>query len=304
MPNNGTLGQIWKAIRQLNPASITRESERKFNLALIGNTEEEISKMRSILLGPNFSAQDAEYAAQVIFAYRQPLDESQLRAIGGAGLILAAPDADAGISLPEKLVIFDLADPAQTFASILSRPKGTELRLALAKRFPALRQEVSRRVIRDISRENATFVILTALGDVVPSIFQPILGITEAAGDTVFLTANQVRMLFAIGAAYSERVGYTAQWKEISSIIGASFGWRSLARNLVSKIPFGGGLAPKGAIAYAGTFAVGEGARFFYATGQRMTREEVGQLFKRMYDEAIAFATAMVGKLRPGSRTE
>ena len=118
------------------------------------------------------------------------------------------------------------------------------------------------------------------------------------------LTANQVRLLFAIGAAYGERVGYTAQWKEISSIIGAAFGWRSLARNLVSKIPFGGGLAPKGAIAYAGTYAVGEGARFFYATGRHMTRDEVSQLFKRMYDEAIAFASTMVSKLRPKAKSD
>lgn len=156
------------------------------------------------------------------------------------------------------------------------------------------REEIARRMIRDVSRENALFVIATALGDVIPSIFQPIIGVAEAAGDTIFLTANQVRMLFLIGAVYGEKVGYTAQWKEISSIVGAAFGWRTLARNLVSKIPFGGGLVPKGAIAYAGTTVIGEGLIFFYTTGRRMTRAEIAQAFKKAYSQAVETVRPLV----------
>lgn len=158
------------------------------------------------------------------------------------------------------------------------------------------REKLARRIIRDVSRENALFVIATALGDVIPNVFQPILGVAEAAGDTIFLTANQVRMLFLIGAVYGRKVGYTAQWREISSIVGAAFGWRTLARNLVAKIPFGGGLVPKGAIAYAGTTVVGEGLIFFYTTGRRMTRQEIAQAFKDAYSKAVEAVRALVRK--------
>lgn len=298
----GTLRNIWKAVRQLNPGRITKEAGQDFTLALVGLTEAEIVEMRIALLGPDYSDRDAELAAEVTTAFLQPLDESK-KEIKKADLVLAVSDAASGLRALDNAVLFDSANPAQSISQLISRPRGRELRLALARRFPALRAEVSRKVIQDVSRENATFVIVTALGDVIPSVLEPILGVAEAAGDTVFLTANQVRMLFAIAAAHGEAVGYALQWKEISSIIGAAFGWRTLARNLVSKIPFGGGLAPKGAIAYAGTYAVGEGARFFYATGRRMTREEVGQLFKQGYSDAIEFARGVVGRLRPGATT-
>ena len=163
-------------------------------------------------------------------------------------------------------------------------------RLALG----AGREEVARRIIREVSQENAVFVIATALGDVVPSILTPILGTAEAAGDTIFLTANQVRMTFLIGAVYGEKVGYTAQWREITSIIGAAFGWRSLARNLVSK----------GAIAYAGTTVVGEGLIFFYTTGRRMTRQEIREAFRKAYSSAGDKVRSLVERFRPGSASD
>lgn len=166
---------------------------------------------------------------------------------------------------------------------------------------PRTQTEVARRIVREVSRENALFVIATALGDVVPSIFQPLIGIAEAASDTVFLTANQVRMLFLLGAVHGRKVGYSAQWREIVSIVGAAFGWRSIARNLVGKIPFGGGLVPKGAVAYAGTTVVGEGVIFFYATGRRMTRAEMKEAFKRAYSDALGAVKSLVGKGRSES---
>jgi hypothetical protein len=111
-------------------------------------------------------------------------------------------------------------------------------------------------------------------------------------------------MTFLIGAVYGEKVGYTAQWREITSIIGAAFGWRSLARNLVSKIPFGGGLVPKGAIAYAGTTVVGEGLIFFYTTGRRMTRQEVQEAFRKTYSQAVGKVRSLVDKFRSGSASD
>ena len=49
-------------------------------------------------------------------------------------------------------------------------------------------------------------------------------------------------------------------------MLGA-FGWRALARELVGKIPMGGGLIPKAAIAYAGTRVVGLSLERLYRIG-------------------------------------
>ena len=88
----------------------------------------------------------------------------------------------------------------------------------------------------------------------VPNFIELPWAIGEFASDTAFLTANQVRMAFQIAAACGKDVGLGKQKGAVLSIAAGAFGWRALARELVGKIPLGGGLIPKGAIAYAGTY--------------------------------------------------
>ena len=121
------------------------------------------------------------------------------------------------------------------------------------------RKPVIDRVIHSVARENALFAVATALPNVVPNLLELPWAVGEFASDTAFLTINQVRMAFLIGAASDQEVGYMEQKGQIATIVGSAFGWRTLARELVGKIPLGGGLIPKGAIAYAGTYVVGKG---------------------------------------------
>ena len=57
-------------------------------------------------------------------------------------------------------------------------------------------------------------------------------------------------------------------------IVASAFGWRALARELVGKIPLGGGLIPKAAVAYAGTYVVGLGLEKVNRTGSGLSRRE------------------------------
>lgn len=139
-----------------------------------------------------------------------------------------------------------------------------DLALPLARQFPGLRRPVVDRIIHAVARENALFAITTALPDVVPSLVELPWAIGEWASDTAFLTVNQVRMAFLIAAACDRHVGFAQQKIEIASIAAGAFGWRAIARELVGKIPFGGGLIPKGAIAYAGTYVIGKGLEHLY----------------------------------------
>src|SRR6185369_15498442 len=123
-----------------------------------------------------------------------------------------------------------------------------------------------------IARENAFFALATALPDVVPSLMELPWAFGEFASDTAFLTGNQLRMAFQIAATYGREVGFAHQKAEVVSIVAGAFGWRAIARELVGKIPLGGGLIPKGAIAYAGTYVVGKSLEYLYEANKRYPR--------------------------------
>ena len=292
---SGVLRNIWKAIRQLDPGKVAREADRPFTLAIVGATGDEVSAIRSLLLGPSPWGEDLQCAERALRTYVAPLDDQQLMEIRKVDFVIATQGAGL-----EKITPIDLSNPGERIRAIASSRRGTDLRLALASCLPAVRPQIARRIIREVSKENALFVIVTALGNVIPSPLLPIIGIAEAASDTIVLTANQVRMLFMLGAINGVRVGYTSQWREVGSILGAAFGWRSLARELVAKIPLGGGLIPKGAVAYAGTTVVGEGLIFYYTTGRKMTRKEMQEAFKKAYSDSVEAVRSLVEKVRSG----
>ena len=98
--------------------------------------------------------------------------------------------------------------------------------------------------------------------------------IGEFATDTAFLTMNQVRMALTLAAAHGRPVGYLEQKVELGAIVAGAFGWRALARELVGKIPLGGGLIPKAAVAFAGTWVVGMGLEKVNRTGTGLSRSE------------------------------
>lgn len=295
-----TVKSILRAIRDLNPDIPEKEAKRLFVAAIIGSTPEEISSVRSHLMGPDPDPAELERAAGMVRAYIAPIDQVQLNAIAKADIVFVTPGAkDALAARPRKAYVFDPIHPEASLKHVAGELWAHDLRLSIARHFPAFRQDFGSRITQQVTLENTLFVVATGLGNVVPNILAPLIGITEAVSDTVFLTANQIRMLFMLGAAFGVKTGYRAQWKEISSILGAALGWRSLARSVVSIIPFGGGVVLKGNIAYAGTMAVGHGVIFLYANGRRMTRQEIASEFKRHYSEALEFVRSVVGRLRP-----
>jgi hypothetical protein len=129
-----------------------------------------------------------------------------------------------------------------------------------------------------------------------------ILSIPWAAGefgsDAAFLTMNQMRMGFFLAAASDRPVGYREQKHEIASMVAGAFGWRALARELIGKVPFGGGLIPKAAIAYAGTFAVGVSLERLYRLGYGFTRDERRVAYEDAYVHGRQIAGMLLENLR------
>ena len=168
-----------------------------------------------------------------------------------------------------------------------------EICLPLARTFPGFRKAVSQKYIKSVSKENATFSFMTALPDIVPNVAELFWAVGEFASDTAFLTMNQLRMAFLLAAAHGREVGYREQKAEVASVIAGAFGWRTLARELIGKIPFGGGLIPKAAIAYAGTWVVGQSLDRLYSYGAAYNRGEQ----KNAYKEGLAMGQAVAKKL-------
>jgi hypothetical protein len=144
-----------------------------------------------------------------------------------------------------------------------------------------------------VSRENALFSIATALPNIMPSMMELPWAFGEFASDTAFLTANQIRMAFQIGAACGSEIGFANQKGSLLAIVGGAFGWRALARELAGKIPLGEGLIPKGAIAFAGTYVVGKGLQRLHTGGgypgeePESTRRKSIPIDKSLYKEAL-----------------
>lgn len=196
----------------------------------------------------------------------------------------------------ERGFYFDPEKPGLMVRAILT--KHEDLSLALARNYPAFRAEVIRRSIHTVARENALFSVATALPNVAP-----LLGlgwaVGEFASDTAVLTANQIRLAFLLAAASDRPVGYGEQKGEIASIIAGAFGWRAIARELVGKIPLGGGLIPKAAVAYAGTYVLGQSFERLYRMGYAYTREERRSAFGEAFERGKAIVTAVVDRLVP-----
>lgn len=202
-----------------------------------------------------------------------------------------------GLERSEHGFYFDPENPQQMVKAVLDANE--ELALALARQFPPFRTEVARRSIHTVSRENALFSIATAMPNIAP-----LLGlgwaIGEFASDTAVLTANQVRLAFLLAAASDRPVGYREQRGEIASIVAGAFGWRAIARELIGKIPLGGGLIPKAAVAYAGTYVMGQSFERLYRSGYAYSRQERKSAYGDAYDRGKAIVSAVLEKLRPG----
>ncbi|MDE0294338.1 MAG: hypothetical protein OXI93_09120 [Bryobacterales bacterium] len=264
--------EIGAAFRNLDPEEVRRMSERPISMGVLAADDDLYSLILSFLIPPETSEAKARQAFDCILRVAEDQD------FGRCDLGLA----QSGIPHPEHFYAFESRMPSATVKLILDDHE--DLWVPLAKRFLPFRESAVQRIIWKISKENAYFTVATALPNVVPSIFTLPWAVGEFASDTAFLTMNQVRMAFLIAAASDSDVGYQRQKAQISSIVAAAFGWRAIAREMVSKVPAGGGLVSKGLVSFAGTYVVGVGLDRVLRFGRHLTREEKRQQYAYAFE--------------------
>lgn len=275
-------GQIRQAFRHLNPKQVRDLATRPLSVGLIASSHEGFAAIEELLAPASLSH---ARRVETVRALHRVADAGPQREFD---LVICEQELLA----PRGAFLFDRERPEATIRAILDRHE--ELGLALASNFLPFRKPVIARSIRTIARENAAFSVVTALPDVIPSLIELPWAVGEFASDTAFLTMNQVRMAFEIAGASDQDVGYKEQRAQIAGIVGSAFGWRALARELVGKIPFGGGLVPKAAIAYAGTYTVGVGLERFYRIGNGLTREERREVYRQALERGRTIVDAIV----------
>jgi hypothetical protein len=275
------LRQIRHALTTLNPSDLRTEAERQVRIGLIAPTAEALGRMETYFAPPHMSPERRAEALR------------QLVRGGGAGCDLEI--YDAALLKPKRAFSFDPQNPDDCVNKILK--SRSELLLPLARQFFPFRKPAAMILIRRVAKENAVFSLTTALPDIVPLLSLP-WAVGEFASDTAFLTMNQIRLTFMLAAISDRPIGYRDQRSEIGSIVAAAFGWRAIARELVAKIPFGGGLIPKASVAWAGTYALGLSFERLYRLGYGMTQDERRGVYEEAYEHGKRISGLLLNTFR------
>jgi hypothetical protein len=281
------LVQIKKALGMLSPKEVRELSQRTVHIGLHAPDSAGFEQMESFLLHELRPLRRRESADMLI---RNPSSPNQ------ADVNIYHVNKDATTPAPAKALVYLPNQPDIVVAKTLKA--FPDLGIALARSFQPFRGPYVKNVIADICKENTLFSLATAIPDIVPLISLP-WAIAEFASDSAFLTMNQIRMGFMIAGASDREVGYMEQKGEIAAVIGSAFGWRALARELVGKIPFGGGLIAKAGVAYAGTKVLGVSLDRYYSMGYTYSREERNKLYAEAYLQGKSIAAKLLRMIRP-----
>jgi uncharacterized protein (DUF697 family) len=180
-----------------------------------------------------------------------PPDKAALRAAkrSGVPIIAVAEDRHVPYVLAEDVVRVPPGQgfPIEAITRAIAHRLGED-GTALAAKLPVLRPAVADELIRSFSKKNG--IISAAIW--VPGVDMPIL------------TLNQIRLVLRLALAHGQELD-RERAVELLGVVGAGFGFRAIARQILDFVPIAG-WAVKGGIAYTGTRAIGATAvKYFEA---------------------------------------
>lgn len=280
---------IKDAIAHLNPQETRDLADQPVRLLLVADDDVSYRQMENYFTPVQVSESKRAEVANVVYRSSSAAAANTL-SVGHTVEVYAR-----GVSKPKEAFVFHPENPEHTVNDIITALPN--LAIPLARHIYPFRAPVVESLIKKISKENALFSLATAIPDMIPFLTLP-WAVGEFASDTAVLTANQVRLAFLLAAASDRDIGYREQKSELASILLGAFGWRAIARELVGKIPFGGGLLPKAAVAYAGTRVAGMSLERYYRIGYGFTREERRAAYADALERGKSIAGAMLHNVK------
>ncbi|MDP8924213.1 MAG: hypothetical protein M3O34_15220 [Chloroflexota bacterium] len=342
---------FWDAVREVNPAQVRADMEQRTDIAVFGRPGSGRHSLIRALFGPDAEGRPEHGIAVFdlgvgAVAAAGPLDLAILvlnaaepdwtderriaHQVAGRGhpvmLVLTHLDAlerreqgrQALLSHfpghpPELTALVDPRDAEGTRAALVRKILATipGSRLALGYRYPTLRRAVADDLIRETSRVNGQFALMSSLPALIP-----VLGFfIGGMADVFILTKNQALLVFKLAAIYGRDIeDRTGVIREIMPVIGGAFVWRTVARSAAGALGVMGGPAavlsavPKAAIGYIGTYVVGEAARYYYERGKEpppevlvQFREEARRLYAELNEVLKARIRARGGRPVPAA---
>ena len=151
------------------------------------------------------------------------------------------------------------AFPLEAIARVIAARLG-EHGAPLAARVPLLREAVGEQLVSSFARKN---------GIVAAAVWIP-------GADLPVLALNELWLVLRLAQAHDAAGDVRDRLPELAATLGAAFGLRALAREVLGLVP-AAGWAVKAGVAYAGTRAVGEAARLRFALAPTRPRGAVAR---------------------------
>jgi small GTP-binding protein len=136
--------------------------------------------------------------------------------------------------------------------------------VVLGRQLPQFRRDAANKLVR-----TAMLVSLAAGLEPIPLIDIPIL------------LSTQIRLVLRIAAVYGEPMK-AEHARELLVTIAGGLALRYVAEEAAKAVPFGGDLV-SGAIAAAGTWAIGQMAIEYFAGGKQFSRRQISEMFGNYY---------------------
>lgn len=176
--------------------------------------------------------------------------------------------------------ILKVGDDGASFYECLSKGLGNWI-YTLARDYSLLRENIVSKLITSAAKDSAIAAMASGATTSLPFV-GAFLGLFAVSGETIYITAKQLRLALLIGAIYGRPIDFFARIGELLPVVGGAWGWRILAREAVGFIP-ALGAAAKAAIAWSGTYTVGKLSQRFYQMGEQQISSDY-----REYIEAEA----------------
>jgi uncharacterized protein (DUF697 family) len=203
-----------------------------------------------------------------------------------------------GVAPGERIALAVATDPSHLERELIPKMARAldDRALAMARSLPGTREAVAQRLIFEGAKANAQFALVSSLPANIP-----VIGTLATLGaDTLVLTKNQALLVFKLAAIHGRALDSKLQLAaEIAPVVGAGFVMRGVARALVGLLPGIVSAVPKAAIAFAGTYVVGQTAHYYYRWGHRPKRETLERFSQ---DAARMVRDGIAGRLPGRSR--
>jgi uncharacterized protein (DUF697 family) len=329
------LRNLWRILRETNLEAIRRGAESRFEVLVAGDDRTDAEQLASLIgdtgdavaapgddarrhpwlhvadastvaadLGrePSSLAVLVSRKAELSPALSSIRDDLAGRGVPIVVVVIAVPGKTAAIvrrSESQRVTVPDLDAPAlAAIGQALLTAIPTELRLGLGRQLPALRALVFVNLIDETARANAGYAFASGIAEIIPAV-----NIAMNLGDVVILTKNQLVMSYKIALVAGKSGTPRHLIGEILGVLGGGLLFRQVARQLVGLIPVVG-VAPKVAVAYGGTWAIGQAVVLWATTGQALTMESVGLFFDEGLKRGRKAARALVSRRRGKKRLE